>query len=93
MAKARKIVVPGGDASAPTPAPRSRKTTTAAAAAADPNEPASAAALPPKIVEAEANATHMSVEKAAELDSRGELTQRVLTPQGWYVPKSTEVVD
>lgn len=92
MPTKRKIVVPGAESDAPTPTPRSRKTTTAAAAAVDPNAPAPAAALPPKIVEAEENATHMSVEKAAELDSRGELTQRVLTPQGWYVPKAAEVV-
>jgi hypothetical protein len=54
--------------------------------------PAAAAALPPKIVEAIASATHMSVKEAQELDSKGELHTRVLTPQGWYIPKSTEPV-
>jgi hypothetical protein len=91
----RKPVVPGAtDPEAtvdPTPpAPRSRKR----AVAADPDVAGSApaAALPPKIVEAVASATHMSVAQAQELDSKGALPERVLTPQGWYIPKSNEAV-
>lgn len=90
----RKPQVPGAtgaatDSPSPVtpPARRPRR-----AGRVDPGASAPAEALPPKIVEAVASATHMSVEQAQELDGKGQLTGRVLTPQGWYIPKSTEQV-
>lgn len=96
MARSRTVSVPGaGDSAAAAPAAANTKRSTrkpAATAAADPNGVAEAAQLPPKIREAEESATHMSVEKARELDANGALGERVLTPEGWYIPKSTEEV-
>lgn len=92
MATSRKVSVPGAADSDPTPPVPLKKSPKkkAAPAVVDPALPADEAALPPKIVEAIETATHMSVAKAMELDERGELPHRVLTPDGWFVPRDKE---
>lgn len=86
MAK-RSPQIPGAAPAAadtePTPPARVSRRSARAAAASDEGKLTD---LPPKIQEAVAGATRMSHAQAVDLASKGELTERVLTEHGWYVP-------